>query len=160
MDQVIKDKDLTITAVNVIITFLLCKPMMKETIRLWQRRWFNTASTGACHTIKTFCNLIRFSKISKNVMSCVTHFVCKNLIRLQNVLIVWHAPVDAVLNHLLCHNRMLSFIMGLHKRKVMMTFTAVIVRSLSLITWSIKGENEISHASQIIFLILNILALN
>jgi hypothetical protein len=34
MDQAINDKDLTITAVNVIITFLLCKPMMKETIRL------------------------------------------------------------------------------------------------------------------------------
>jgi hypothetical protein len=74
--------------------------------------------------------------------------ILENLIRLQNVLIVWYAPVDAVLNHLLCHNRMVSFIMGLHKRKVMMTFTAV------------KGENEISHASQILFLILNILSLN
>ena len=86
--------------------------------------------------------------------------ILENLIRLQNILIVWYAPVDAVLNHLLCHNRMVSFILGLHKRKVMMVFTAVLVRSLSLIARPIKGENEISHASQIIFLILNILSLN
>ena len=38
--------------VNVIMTFRLCKPMMKETIRLWWRRWFDTASTGRYHTIK------------------------------------------------------------------------------------------------------------
>jgi hypothetical protein len=36
-------------------------------------------------------------------------------------------------NHLLRHNWMVSFIMDLHKQKVMMTFTTVLVRSLSLI---------------------------
>ena len=50
MDQAIKDKDLTSTVVNVIMTFCLCKSMMKETIQLWRRRWFDTARRY--HTIK------------------------------------------------------------------------------------------------------------
>jgi hypothetical protein len=44
---------------------------------------------------------------------------------------------------------MVSFIMDLHKQKVMMTFTTVLVRSLSLIAWSIKDENKISHGNHI-----------
>jgi hypothetical protein len=69
-----------------------------------------------------------------------------NVIAVRNLVFIY---VLAVSNHLLPHNWMVSFIMDLHKQKVMMTFTTVLVRSLSLIAWSIKDENEISHGSQI-----------
>jgi phosphoribosyl 1,2-cyclic phosphodiesterase len=55
-----------------------------------------------------------------------------SVLHFEEITLQGYVPVDAVLNHLLCHNRMVSFIMGLHKRKVMMTMSVLHFEEITL----------------------------